>query len=111
MLLSLCPRELISLQSHILWFFSSFFYLQEYRAVVQSTIDGPMVRVKLIVSQHILTRLVSPDMILGRYMGRWGSSGKKEASEDGGKKAAPGGISVSPSTTGDVSDSAVSEES
>ncbi len=65
-----------------------------------------MVRVKLIVSQHILTRLVSPAMILGRYMGRWGSSGKKENSDHDGKKAA-----VSPSTTGDVSDTADSEES
>ncbi|KAK1744924.1 chromodomain-containing protein [Skeletonema marinoi] len=83
----------------------------EYRAVVQSTIDGPMVRVKLIVSQHTLTRLVSPAMILGRYMGRWGSSGKKGSSDDSdGKKAAPGGI-VSPSTTSDISDIAVEEES
>ena len=64
-----------------------------------------MVRVKLIVSQHILTRLVSPAMVLGRYMGRWGSSGKKETS-DHDKKAA-----VSPSTTGDVSDAGISEES
>lgn len=70
-----------------------------------------MVRVKLIVSQHTLTRLVSPAMILGRYMGRWGSSGKKGPSDDSdGKKAAPGGI-VSPSTTSDISDIAVEEES
>lgn len=39
----------------------------EYRARIQSTIDGPMARVKLIVSQHEMTRLVSPSMILGRY--------------------------------------------
>ena len=69
-----------------------------------------MVRVRLIVSQHILTRLVSPAMILGRYMGRWGSSGKKEASKYDGKKAVPGGI-ISPSTASDVSDTVIEEES
>jgi len=39
----------------------------EYRARIQSTLNGPMARVKLIVSQHEMTRLVSPAMILGRY--------------------------------------------
>lgn len=67
-----------------------------------------MVRVKLIVSQHTMTRLVSPAMILGRYMGHWGSLGKKGPSD--GKKAVPEGI-VSPSTTSDVTDTAIEEES
>lgn len=40
----------------------------EYRAKIQSTVDGPMVRVKLIVSQHEMIRLVSTSMILGRYV-------------------------------------------
>lgn len=39
----------------------------EYRARIQSTLNGPMARVKLIISQHEMTRLVSPAMILGRY--------------------------------------------
>jgi hypothetical protein len=39
----------------------------EYRARIQSTVNGPMARVKLIVSKHEMTRLVSPSMILGRY--------------------------------------------
>lgn len=39
----------------------------EYRARIQSIINGPMAIVKLIVSQHEMTRLVSPAMILGRY--------------------------------------------
>ncbi|KAL7539249.1 hypothetical protein ACHAXR_009124 [Thalassiosira sp. AJA248-18] len=39
----------------------------EYRANILSTINGPMARVKLIVSQHEMIRLVSPAMILGRY--------------------------------------------
>jgi len=42
----------------------------EYRAKIQSTWDGPMARVKLIVSQHEMTRIVSPAMILGRYVPR-----------------------------------------
>ena len=40
----------------------------EYRAKIQSTVDGPMARVKLIVSQHEMIRLVSTAMILGRYV-------------------------------------------
>ena len=40
----------------------------EYRAKIQSTVNGPMARVKLIVSQHEMTRLVCPAMILGRYV-------------------------------------------
>jgi len=40
----------------------------EYRAKVQSTVNGPMARVKLIVSQHEMIRLVSTSMILGRYV-------------------------------------------
>lgn len=40
----------------------------EYRAKIQSIESGPMARVKLIVSQHEMTRLVSPAMILGRYV-------------------------------------------
>ena len=40
----------------------------EYRAKIVSTRNGPMARVKLIVSQHEMTRLVSPSMILGRYV-------------------------------------------
>ena len=52
-------------------------------------------RVKMIVSQHTMTRLVSPAMILGRYMGRWGSSGKQGAKKN---ELASAGI-VSPSTT------------
>jgi hypothetical protein len=55
-----------------------------------------------------MTRLVSPAMILGRYMGHWGSLGKKGPSD--GKKAVPEGI-VSPSTTSDVTDTAIEEES
>jgi len=39
----------------------------EYRARIMSTVNVPMARVKLIVSQHEMTRLVSPAMILGRY--------------------------------------------
>lgn len=39
-----------------------------YRAKIQSIVDGPMARVKLTVSQHEMTRLVSPAMILGRYV-------------------------------------------
>lgn len=39
----------------------------EYRATVQSTWDGPMARVKMIVSQHEMTRIISPSMILGRW--------------------------------------------
>ena len=69
-----------------------------------------MVKVKLIVSQHTMTRLVSPDMILGRYMGRWGSSGKKDVSKFDGKKSIPGGM-ISPSTTSDVSDTVIEAES
>jgi hypothetical protein len=40
----------------------------EYRAKILSTVNGPMARVKLIVSQHEMTRLVSSSMILGRYV-------------------------------------------
>jgi len=40
----------------------------EYRAKIQSTVDGPMARVKLFVSQHEMIRLVSTSMILGRYV-------------------------------------------
>lgn len=40
----------------------------EYRASIQSTVNAPMVRVKLTVSQHGMTRLVPPTMILGRYV-------------------------------------------
>jgi len=40
----------------------------EYRAKIQSVVDGPMARVKLFVSQHEMTRLVTPAMILGRYV-------------------------------------------
>jgi hypothetical protein len=57
-----------------------------------------------------MTRLVSPDMILGRYMGRWGSSGKKDASKFDDKKSIPGGM-ISPSTTSDVSDTVIEAES
>jgi hypothetical protein len=39
----------------------------EYRARIQSTVNGPMARVKLIVSQHEMIRLISPAMILGGY--------------------------------------------
>lgn len=42
----------------------------EYRAKIQSTMNGPMARVRLIVSQHEMIRLVSPAMILGRYVPR-----------------------------------------
>ena len=41
--------------------------MKEYRAVIQSTTNGPMARVTLFVSQHVITRWVSPAMILGRY--------------------------------------------
>ena len=69
-----------------------------------------------------MTRLVSPDMILGRYMGRWGSSGKKDVPKFDGKKSIPpvqsntrnmdsaGGM-ISPSTTSDVSDTVIEAES
>lgn len=40
----------------------------EYRAKIQSIHNGPIARVKLFVSQHEMTRLVSPAMILGRYV-------------------------------------------
>mmetsp|Transcript_39835 Transcript_39835/g.95856 ORF Transcript_39835/g.95856 Transcript_39835/m.95856 type:complete len:1116 (+) Transcript_39835:87-3434(+) len=40
----------------------------EYRAKIQSIMNKPMARVKFFVSQHSMTRLVSPDMILGRYV-------------------------------------------
>ena len=57
-----------------------------------------------------MTRLVSPDMILGRYMGRWGSSGKKDVPKFDDKKSIPGGM-ISPSTTSDVSDTVIEAES
>ena len=72
---------------------------------MQKTYVGPMARVKLIVSQHSMTRLVSPDMILGRYTGRWGST-QKETRD---KNDVSGGI-VSPTTTSDVSDNNATEE-
>ncbi|KAL7554833.1 hypothetical protein ACHAWF_018375 [Thalassiosira exigua] len=40
----------------------------EYRAKIQSIMNGPMAKVKLIVSQHEMVRFVSPAMILGRYV-------------------------------------------
>jgi hypothetical protein len=54
-----------------------------------------MVRVKLIVSQHVMTRLVSPAMILGRYIGRWGTSAKQGNSDA--EKESDSGRLVSPS--------------
>ena len=42
----------------------------EYRAKIQSTMNGAMAKVKLIISQHDMIRLVSPAMILGRYVPR-----------------------------------------
>mmetsp|Transcript_26829 Transcript_26829/g.54753 ORF Transcript_26829/g.54753 Transcript_26829/m.54753 type:complete len:1082 (-) Transcript_26829:207-3452(-) len=38
-----------------------------YRAEIQSTYIGPMARVKFFVSQHTMTRLVSPSLILDMY--------------------------------------------
>lgn len=52
----------------------------EYRAKIQSIESGPMARVKLFVSQHEMTRLVSPAMILGRYVP------KKKAKKTSAKK-------------------------
>ncbi len=40
----------------------------EYRARIVSTLNSTMARVKIIVSQHEMVRLVSPAMILGRYV-------------------------------------------
>jgi len=40
----------------------------EYRARIQSTQHGTMARVKMTVSEHQMVRLISPDMILGRYI-------------------------------------------
>ena len=40
----------------------------EYRARIQSTVHGTMARVKMTVSEHQMVRLISPDMILGRYI-------------------------------------------
>ena len=40
----------------------------EYRAKIVSIMNEPMARVKFIVSQHSMTRLVSRTMILGRYV-------------------------------------------
>lgn len=54
----------------------------EYRAKIQSILDGPMARVKLTVSQHTMTRLVSPAMILGRYVPL-----KKRSKQTNAKKA------------------------
>ena len=51
----------------------------EYRANVQSTVNRPLVRVKLIVSQHEMIRLVSPAMILGRYVPRKSKKKSKKA--------------------------------
>jgi len=42
----------------------------EYRAKIMSIYEGPMIRAKLTVSQHQMTRLVAPSMILGRYVAR-----------------------------------------
>ena len=43
-------------------------FLQEYKAVIKSVEDGPMAKVTLHVSQHDITRWVSPSMILGRVI-------------------------------------------
>ena len=40
----------------------------EYRAKILSIYDGPAIRAKLSVSQHEMTRLIVPSMILGRYV-------------------------------------------
>lgn len=40
---------------------------QEYRAKVISTQNGLMARMRLFVSQHVMERWVSADMILGKY--------------------------------------------
>eukprot|EP00804_Cyclotella_cryptica_P020802 CCRYP_019247-RA/>CCRYP_019247-RA protein AED:0.13 eAED:0.13 QI:481/1/1/1/1/1/5/149/1185 len=39
----------------------------EYRATVMSIVNGPMAKMRLFVSQHVMTRWVSPGMILGKY--------------------------------------------
>ncbi|KAL7487872.1 hypothetical protein ACHAW6_013472 [Cyclotella cf. meneghiniana] len=39
----------------------------EYRAKVMSIMKGPMAKMRLFVSQHVMTRWVSPGMILGKY--------------------------------------------
>ena len=41
--------------------------IKEYRAKVMSTMNGPMAKMRLFVSQHVMTRWVSPGMILGKY--------------------------------------------
>jgi len=40
----------------------------EYRAKILSIYEGPAIRAKLTVSQHEMTRLIVPSMILGRYV-------------------------------------------
>mmetsp|Transcript_20974 Transcript_20974/g.45477 ORF Transcript_20974/g.45477 Transcript_20974/m.45477 type:complete len:674 (+) Transcript_20974:316-2337(+) len=59
----------------------------EYRANIQSTNNGPMVRVKLIVSQHEMTRLVSTAMILGRYVPRKRKSKQTNAEKNASRAA------------------------
>ena len=39
----------------------------EYRGRILSTLNSAMARVKIVVSQHEMIRLISPAMILGRY--------------------------------------------
>ena len=54
----------------------------EYRAKIQSTMNGTMAKVKLIISQHDMIRLVSPAMILGRYVPRNNRKSNKKSTVD-----------------------------
>ena len=53
----------------------------EYRGKIVSIYEGPVIRAKLTVSQHEMTRLIVPSMILGRYVPRKRKTNSQHANE------------------------------